>query len=396
MIKKLRIKFIVVAMLSIFIVLGATIGAINISNYIRFNNEINNSLTYVIEHGFDEPNPMIDAPIEPGKEERREHYFIVAYNSDGTINKENYEHIIFISHERCREIANQAYNEAKEIGQIDHLRYRSVKKDNLTIIGFVDEMNQLTSFNDFLINSLIISAISYVLIFVLIYFSSARIFKVSELSYQKQKTFITNASHELKTPLTVISTDLELIEMDYGKSEWTISIKDQVNRLTTMTNQLVTLSRLDEGNSNNYPSSDINLSKLLFNICDTYKNVFEANKKLFDINIEDDITIHANQLLINELITIFLDNANKYANKEISVSLSSDSHKRANLIFSNDIEQGYELDVEQMFDRFYRSPSSKAPGSGIGLSIAKEIIQLYKGTIKTSLEANKITFNITF
>ena len=101
-------------------------------------------------------------------------------------------------------------------------------------------------------------------------------------SYKKQKAFITNASHELKTPLTIISTDLELVEMDNGKSEWTESIHDQVMRLNTMTKQLVTLSRLDEGNASNYPFAEFSLSKLASESVDSFAPTFKSKQLSFN------------------------------------------------------------------------------------------------------------------
>ena len=125
-----------------------------------------------------------------------------------------------------------------------------------TYVAFLDTSERTHAFNNFFMSSMIIAGISYTVLAILMILSSKLVFRTTEESYKKQKAFITNASHELKTPLTIISTDLELVEMDHGKSEWTESIHDQVIRLNTMTKQLVTLSKLDEGNSNNYPFAE--------------------------------------------------------------------------------------------------------------------------------------------
>ncbi len=398
MIKKLRIKFIIASMASILLVLVATIGAINISNYISVKNEVNNSLTMVIDNGLNDLGPGEGGgPFGPGGEVRREHYFIVSYNQDGSVNQSNFKHILFIINEADGlKMASEVYNSDKTNGRNDNLFYKKTTKDNLTYVAFVDAKERLDSFHNFLVSSTVIATISYALIFVLIFFSSKIVFRVSEESYHKQKAFITNASHELKTPLTVISTDIELIEMDNGKSEWSSSIKDQVDRLTKMTNQLVILSRLDEEDLSKFPFEDFSLSSLANNCVDTFSPSFKKEKLNLDVDIKENISINANKFLIEELFFIFMDNALKYAYKEVGVSLEKDKKDRVLMTFYNDVSEDYDVDTNLLFERFYRSPNASKKGSGIGLSIAKEIINLHKGNIKVSKENNILKFIITF
>ena len=384
-------------MASILLVLVATIGAINIYNYISVKNEVNNSLTMVIDNGLIDLGPGEGGgPIGPGGEVQREHYFIVSYNQDGSVNQSSFKHIFIISEADGLKMASEVYNGNKADGRNDNLFYKKTTKDNLTYVAFVDAKERLDSFHNFLVSSSVIATISYALIFVLIFFSSKIVFRVSEESYRKQKAFITNASHELKTPLTVISTDIELIEMDNGKSEWSSSIKDQVDRLTKMTNQLVILSRLDEEDLSKFPFEEFSLSSLANNCVDTFSPSFKKEELNLDVDIKENISINANKFLIEELFFIFMDNALKYAYKEVGVSLEKDKKDRVLLTFYNDVSEDYEVDTNLLFERFYRSPNTSKKGSGIGLSIAKEIINLHKGNIKVSKENNILKFIITF
>ena len=269
---------------------------------------------------------------------------------------------------------------------------------NNTYVAFLDTSERMHAFNNFFMSSMIIAAISYSLLAVLIILSSKLVFRTSEESYKKQKAFITNASHELKTPLTIISTDLELVEMDHGKSEWTESIHDQVMRLNTMTKQLVTLSKLDEANMANYPFTTFSISKLAQESVDAFLPTYKNKGLTFNSDITPDIDIKASKYLINELFYIFLDNALKYTKDkgEVNFSLKRNQFKKVEVNFSNDIEDN-EIDTNQLFERFYRSPnSSSKEGSGIGLSIAKEIIELHKAKITVFIKDNKINFNIIF
>lgn len=400
MIKKLRIRFILVALLSILLVLSATIGAINIHNYVQIENEAQNSLSLVIDQGLNNGGPTPGgSPHGPNDNLMQSHYFLVSFDDSGTISNSDFKHIFSINEEDGKNMASDIYNGKANKGSIDNnYRYLKENRGNYTYVAVIDVKEKLDSFNNFLISSIVISSISYALIAALIVISSHVVFKTSEESYQKQKSFITNASHELKTPLTIISTDLEIIEMDHGKDEWSESIRDQVSRLTKMTNQLVTLAKLDEGNLSNYPFTDFSLSSLAEECADAFKATFNKNSLSFNVAIKKDINMTGNNYLINELIYIFLDNALKYAkaNGQVDFAITNTKNK-VEILFANDLQDDYEIDVKLMFERFYRSPSAnKKEGSGVGLSIAKEIINLHKGKINVEVINHKIYFHIYF
>ena len=416
MIKKLRLRFIISALLSILFVLSATIAAINISNYTKTEKESGRILNMITEHehkdmqtllgiGSGGSLPGLGRPRE-NDTRNQEHYFAVVFNnSNSEIWHEDYGHIFTLEDEDAKNLAIEVFKGTIDKGKNGRLRYKKetivdrtdYRTFELTYVSFVDMTERMNSFGEFLKNSLFISGISYTLIAVLIIISSHIVFKTSEESYRKQKAFITNASHELKTPLTIINTDVEILKMDHGDNEWTDSISDQVRRLTSMTNQLVTLSRLDEDSMSNYPLTNLALTELAVESINAFIPTFEKNEFKFTSEVDKDLTIRGNRHLINELFYIFLDNALKYPKPkgEISVSVKKNKNK-VEINFANDIEDN-ELDVDQLFERFYRSPhSNKKEGSGIGLSIAKEIIDLHKAKINTSIKDNKIYFNIIF
>ena len=231
----------------------------------------------------------------------------------------------------------------------------------------------------------------------LIIVSSHVVFKTSEESYRKQKAFITNASHELKTPLTIINTDVEILKMDDVNNEWTDSIEDQVRKLTAMTNQLVTLSKLDEESIKRNSFENLSLTEIANESITAFGPTFEKEGFKFSVDIDEGVAIKGNRNLLNELFYIFLDNAFKYTkpNGEVVLKVKKNKYK-IEINFENDIEDT-EVDVNQVFERFYRSPHfSKKEGSGIGLSIAKEIVNLHKGKIVASIKDKRINFNIVF
>ena len=389
MIRKLRLRFILAALVSILFVLAATIAAINVSSHIKMENETVESLNNIIEYSHQSallnagvmPNNQQTGPGGPGgpggwqpggyfyprREEINEQYFVTVFNEEGSIEWYDYNHIApGDSDDELRQVmSTKIYNSGETEGTIGKLRFKVASTDEtaevvtgwemnpeggqpiteerelkFTYVAFLDTSERNHAFNNFFMSSMVIAGISYTVLAILIILSSKLVFRTSEESYKKQKAFITNASHELKTPLTIISTDLELVEMDHGKSEWTESIHDQVIRLNTMTKQLVTLSRLDEGNASNYPFAEFSLSKLASESVDSFAPTFKSKQLSFNSDIPSDINMKGNMYLINELFYIFFDNALKYtkSNGEASLTIKKNQNKKIEITFSNDIE----------------------------------------------------------
>ncbi|MBR5997412.1 MAG: HAMP domain-containing histidine kinase [Bacilli bacterium] len=438
MIRKLRLRFILVALVSILFVLSATIAAINVSNYLKVERETKQSLDSVIEYGHQ--NRLMSysgnwggqyggqyGGQDPSRRnpDLNEQYFITVFDESGSIEYYDYSHIApGDSDVELRQLMSvKIYASGEKEGNVGQLRFKRLDTEDkvervtgweytpegpiqtteeidvkLTFVAFLDTSERTHAFNSFFTSSMLIAAISYTVLALLIILSSKLVFKTSEESYKKQKAFITNASHELKTPLTIISTDLELIEMDHGKTEWTESIHDQVLRLNTMTKQLVTLSRLDEANLDNYPFAVFSLTDLANESIEAFAPTYKNRELTFKHEVGLDIDIKANKYLINELFYIFLDNALKYAKDkgEVTLIVRRNANKKVDIIFSNDVEDD-EMDTNLLFERFYRSPkSSSKEGSGIGLSIAKEIVELHKGKVNVSVKDGKIYFYISF
>lgn len=399
MIKKLRRKFILLSALSVFFVLAITIGSINIANYVTVENNASSLLTEMVYEGPKRQDEQGGRPGEGPMDLRQEHYFVATFNNDGTLKDLDNRQMFILTREECITLVTKVYNNELTGGKYGDFRYtKSAKNDGTTTVGFLDIKEKLDSFNHFLLLSSTISLGAYVVLIGLIVVASKIAFKSSEEAYIKQKRFITNASHELKTPLTVISTDLDLIEMDSGKTEWSESIRDQLNRLTEMTNQLVTLSCLEEEDMSKFPFSDFSLNEVCKEIVDSYIPLFKKEGIKFAYNITGNITIHANRRLIDELIHIFLDNSLKYTggDNKSSYFVVNENKNKIEFRFSNTLDKDDEVDTKQILDRFYRSPSNKKEGSGIGLSIAKEIVNLHKGKITIDKNNTTLSFLITF
>ena len=413
MIKKLKLKFILLSMISVFFVLVSTIVAINVSNYVFIEKDANNNLTEILKHADEEFSspPMARAEVQPDMPEppdgdrrggnfRENSFFVVSFDSNGNVQKLSYNHVFELSEDQCKALATKVYNDELTGRKYESFRFEKEVRDNgNTYVAFIDLKIELDEANKFLLLSSLISLGAYAVLTGLIVLGANIAFKPNEDAYRKQKKFITNASHELKTPLTIINADLDLIEMDHGKSEWSDSIRSQVDRLTTMTKQLVDLSRLEEDDKMNYPFEEFQLNDVCNKTIGSFEKSFKKEGIKFYYAVQDNITMYGSKYLIEDLIHIFLDNSVKYSggiNKESTVKVTQSSRGKIELVFSNTLEGGYEIDPKLIMERFYRSPSNKKDGSGVGLSIAQEIINLHKGKIKVDKSDNTLTFTITF
>ncbi|MBQ6420547.1 MAG: HAMP domain-containing histidine kinase [Clostridia bacterium] len=243
------------------------------------------------------------------------------------------------------------------------------------------------------------SAVGLVLVFLPVFFLSKRIMRPVAESYEKQKRFITDASHEIKTPLAVISAANEVVELEYGESEWTKSIASQIDRLSDLTQKLVMLSRMDEEDYR--PAAEtFSLSDTLTEVAETFIPVAQVRQKKYGIRIAPDISFSGDEQAIRQLANLLLDNAMKYAAGEgnIEVSLKK-SGKYKVFSVENDVTDMSDGRHDELFERFYRadaSRNSETGGHGIGLSVAKAITESHGGKITAECRGGRLTFTCRF
>ena len=213
---------------------------------------------------------------------------------------------------------------------------------------------------------------------------------------EKQKRFITNASHELKTPLAVISANNEMTEAVSGKTKWTESTNRQVKRLQSLIENLVVLTRLDE--MNDIPLSDVDLSSVVSETAEPFRSVIEATGRRYDCQIEQNIHVQSEKRTIQQIASVLLDNAAKYCDEGGAVSVCLiRKGKGAQLNVSNTYQEGKDVDISRFFERFYREDESHHSGKsgfGIGLSMTKEMTERIKGKMEVNCEGDKIVFSV--
>ncbi len=280
-----------------------------------------------------------------------------------------------------------------------------VMEDGNVMRVFVDATSRFMIVHQIYYYMFIVCA-SILLVFSLLFiFLSKRITEPFIKNQEKQKRFITNASHELKTPLTVISANIEMIEMTGNKSKWTESTSRQVKKLSQLVSNLVTLSKLDE--KDELILTDVDASKIVKEQAEPFTAVIESVGKTYVKEIADGIIIKSEARGVQELTSILLDNAQKYCddNGRVVIKLEQIGKgakaKGARLTVTNSYADGAGVDYNRFFERFYRedtSHNSKKGGFGIGLSIAQEICNKLGAKIQAlyNKQTKEITFSVIF
>ena len=289
MIKKLRRKFIIIAMISIVTVLFLILGIINIANYNSVNIRADNTLSILIDNGgkfpkedkvMGEPRPLPNGISPEAPFETR--YFSVFLDMGGRVYGVDTGCIAAVSTEKALELAEKAYSSGKRTGFYDDYKYINVEYQEGTLIVFLDCGRSLGTFRSFLGISVLVSIIGIALVYILVFVLSNIAVKPIAESYKKQKRFITDASHEIKTPLTIIGANTEVMEMEDGETKWTLSTKEQINRLTELTNYLIALTRMDEGEVQRL-KTDFSLSNAIIEVAEPFMSLAKIENKLIDM-----------------------------------------------------------------------------------------------------------------
>lgn len=407
MIKNLRKRFTVVAMCSMFVVLAAIMVTFNLLNYVRFLDRADHTLQMIAENDGKFPSP----PSSEKKPEKREgglepetpyrtRYFWVQMDEMGSVIHSDLQSIAAISEEEAEQYARQVFEGQMQNGFLDIYRYQSVRQNKETLVIFLDCREELESFWTNLITSLLVSGGGLLAVFLLVLFFSGMVFRPVAEGYEKQKRFITDASHEIKTPLTIIDANIEVIEMEHGGDEWTQSIRKQVRRLADFTQQLVTLTKLDEGNIWKQ-KCEFSLTDAVRESVQSFEVFAKTSGKTVETDIRDSITMLGDEKSIRQMISILMDNAVKYSLAESTIYVSLiKKGKKIHFSVYNETEAIPKGNLDLLFERFYRldvSRNSETGGHGIGLSVAHAIVESHHGKIWAKSDDGKsIWINVRF
>ena len=406
MIRQLKKRVVIAAMISTTVVLIMIIGAINTLNYQSLIRDLDDVLYSIHENdgkipeekdneGAGQFGPIEGFPASP-EQPYRDRYLTIKYKDGTLISINDYNKI-----NSARDIGAKILHQKRESGFLIDLtgfyRYyvgESYEENGTpyTRVTYIDSTITMQNYYTFFALSIAVSLVSLLIIFAMMMIFAAKIIAPIAESYEKQKRFITDAGHDIKTPITIIDADREILEMDIGENEWLEDIKRQTKRLTKLTNDLIYLSRMEEGTDLKELSS-FSISTVCLEEADSFSAVAKTKDLEITTDIEDKIDINGSEGDVRKLLAILFDNAIKYAKGNSTISLKLRKHGRiATVTVSNVAENMTEEQTKKMFDRFYRADSarSSAGGFGIGLAMAQAITLSHNGKISAELSEDKV------
>lgn len=406
MLKRMQNRFILSAMVAFGFVMVLVVVGINITNHLQMVTSQDEMLERIHDYNRNmkqRPNEKfppiseMDWAREPGAEFTKR-FFVVWCDARGNANLFDRDYITSIDEQTAAEYAGSIIKQEETRGYYKDYRYRVEKLESGYEIIFLNVSDAMEFRRNLLIVSLGIGIASFTIVSILVVLFSRNAIRPYVKNIERQKQFITDAGHELKTPITSIITSADILSDECENNEWLENIQKQASRLTRLVSDLVTLSRLDE----DMPLPErtkIPLSEVAWEVSESLSVLAKAKGKEYEQGIEEGLMLWGDRSMIQQLLSILLENAIKYSDEggKIRMNLRR-RHRRIQIEVYNTCELEGDLDVERWFDRFYRPDNSRSEhtgGTGIGLSIVQAIVETHGGKISVKcVKGREITFKV--
>lgn len=403
MMRILRRKFVVFAMSAVTILLLVLVGAINGFNWMILERQSDNVLHTLVNadgkfmHMDFHNQPPLAPPLNMDimKSAR---FFIVLTDEKGRVIDVNIDQISSVSTEAAEQYAKQVNENA---GRIDGYKYEVKTFGTERLIFFLDTSGQRNTFITVLIVSSAIALVCWLAILLFAILVSNRIVRPIIAGMEKQKQFITNAGHELKTPLAIIQSNNDAMMLIHGENKYNNNIRLQTQRLNTLMTNLLTLSKLDE--EVKLPTESVNISELITLMLPPYDDAAASRQISFSTNIMSGVYMQIHKDTFVQMITVLLDNAVKYTPEGGTILFSLlYENNHVWLVEENSCEQSQKINPERLFERFYRgddarTQSATVSGYGIGLSAARAIAETFGGKLTAEyVKQGRIRFTARF
>lgn len=395
MIKRLRNRFIRIAMLAVISVMIVLCLIVNIANYVSVNSQLNQMLQIICDNQGRLPAaPPDHVPEEkPGGQFTPEtpystRYFVLRYTDDGVLTQADLKHIAAVTEADTDAYLALAVKHGEGFGYTSGYKFYVIHSgENRWMAIFLDSYQELRRVLMTAVLSLAAVTFCIVLVYLLVVLFSRKAIDPVVKSYERQKQFITDAGHELKTPITVIATSLKVLELEVGSQKWISKAQAQTEKLTELVNSLVTLSRMDEEDTP-LKFRYFSISDSLREAVESFRDYAQSNGHALQISIAPEIDFCGDEYAVRQLVSILLDNAIKYAAPNTPIAFSLAKTRKGIVIHTaNECDQLDAGDLNKLFERFYRADKARnaaTGGFGIGLSIARSIAEGHKGIICAS------------
>ena len=406
MIRRIRTKFVVISGLSLLLVFSGIFLLLIFFSRAQINRTMDALTDAISSNGgefppfeasdrpLSRPSPIPDLITEETQFSVR--FFTVWLTADHRIHRVNMDSVASIAEEEVEEYVTRALDEHRERGWVSDYRYKATQTDSgaITLVFVNGSMHEAVMGRLLLTALLVLVGSAGLVLLLTIVLSKYAVRPIAE-SYEKQKQFITDANHELKTPLTLILSNLDIVESELGKNEWLDDIRSEGERMGLLINQMVTLSRMDESDVP-LSLSSFSLSEAVWDVASEFDPVAGERNKSLTCSIQPSIVYRGDEGMIRRLVSILLDNAVKYCDPGGSIQLTLSQKHNPILVLENTYAQVDQLELNRLFDRFYRADRARTfSGSfGVGLSIAQSIVHQHHGSISAYKRDGLIGFKV--
>ena len=342
------------------------------------------------------PRPMNEGrSFEDSPDYKLSVFYSVAFSKDNKVLEvENGDNDLY-GEEELVSLARNLLGRNRRSGKVGELVYLVSQRPGYTLVAFLDNTMANNSMQVLIRNFIIIGVIAMFILFAISLFVAGRIVRPLEENDRKQKQFISDASHELKTPVSVIGANTEMLFREIGENEWLSNIQYENERMGTLLKQLLDLSRAERAS---IPMERIDISHVVAEDALVLESLAFDHGKIINSDVEEDLHITGNRTQMEQLVSVLLDNAIRHSTgNEIEISLERHGHS-AILSVSNEAEEIPPEKLDYLFDRFYRVDevrNSEDNHYGLGLSIAKAVVLNHKGNISVSCREGKVVFTVS-
>ena len=406
MTKTLKRRFIMFTMAAVTCLLVFIVLAINGLNRMMLERQSDAVLETLVDsdgafHKMEFERPPHFAPPLDMDRMRASRFFIVRSDNNGNIEDVNIDQISAIDEETAKSYALKVLKEEKTSGQVDRYKFAIKQLGPNRLLFFMDISEQSESFRMVLFVSTAIALLCWVILLGIVIWLSGKVIRPVLAGMEKQKQFITNAGHEMKTPLAIIQSNNDTMALIHGENKYNVHIRNQTKRLNVLMSNLLTLAKLDEEIP--LPTETVNISDVANELVPVYEEEAQARKLSFDVQIEPDLVIRTHKDSFHQMLTILLDNALKYTPDSGCIRLSLTKEGRhVQIIEENTCDPSLEPDPERLFERFYRGDAARtqqkeSSGYGIGLSAARAICENFGGKLTAEYSSDdSIRFTARF
>lgn len=410
MFRRSRRKIILSIMGSLILLFAMTLAVILLASFgeIRHKN-VEMLERYVAEYSLDEvmnKQSKAGLPVEktmgrrepPPINERSDYqlstFYSVALSDEGKVLAVDNEGGDAYQEEELVQIARKISSQDQRLGRMGNLTYIVEAKEGYTLVAFMDNTVSEAGLKTMLRYVFLVGGLAILAMFFIASILAGFIISPLEENDRQQKRFISDASHELKTPIAVIATNAEMLSRELGHNEWLTNIQYESERMDRLVKQLLDLSHAENAN---VLMEELDFSRFVTGEVLAFESLAFDKGKTFLVDIEEDIHLMGNFSQLTQLVSILLDNAIRHSTgREIGIDLERRPHT-ALLTVTNDSDEIPKEKIQHLFERFYRideARNSESHHYGIGLSIAKAIAEKQGGNIDVFWQDGKISFTV--